>query len=174
MNLIKQLALLIIILAAFMGNVSAKEEQTTWNDEQLKIIELTRWLALAPKEAGFDVYAALFHPDYTNWYMAGDKSTLRNRAQYLALVKKWLDAGNHATESEVETISVDVFNDIAYVRQIKKEQFYHPDKTPTKFEGHFASLLKKHNGKWTFFRTSFDTRFRGPIDATPTTVTQTK
>ena len=140
---------------------SASEEN--WSEEQLEIIELNRFVALAPKQVGYEAYAELFHPDFTNWYMAGDKKNLRSRAEYLSLVKDWLDARNYATFSKVDPISIDVFGDIAYVRQVKEEHFFHPDQPPTKFIGHFASLMKKHKGKWTIYRTSFDTRFRGPF-----------
>jgi len=43
-----------------------------------------------------------------------------------------------------------------------------PNGEPTMFVGHFASLMKKHNGQWTFYRTSFDTRYRGPMPTQPT------
>ncbi|BDX05853.1 nuclear transport factor 2 family protein [Planctobacterium marinum] len=141
---------------------SASEQN--WSEEQLEIIELNRFVALAPKQVGYEAYAELFHPDFTNWYMAGDKKSLRSRAEYLSLVSDWLHAGNYATFSKVDPISIDVLGDLAYVRQVKEEHFYHPDQPPTKFVGHFASLMKKHNGKWTFYRTSFDTRFRGPFN----------
>lgn len=142
----------------------ADEHIESWNKEQLKVIELNRWVALAPKEAGYEAYKALFHPEFTNWYMAGDKKALRTRSEYLALVKDWLDKGNYATYSKVTPISIDVFGEIAYIRQIKEEHFHHPDQAPTKFIGHFASVMKKHEGKWTFFRTSFETRYRGPME----------
>ncbi|MFC3094519.1 nuclear transport factor 2 family protein [Alteromonas sediminis] len=137
-------------------------ENTEWDDEQSAIIEVSRWVALAPKEAGFQAYSDLFHPDFTNWYMAGDEKSVRGRDEYLSLVKDWLEAGNHATYSEVTPVSVDVIGDIAYIRQIKEEHFHHPDGPPTMFIGHFASLMKKYKGKWTFYRTSFETRYRGP------------
>ncbi|WP_164078388.1 YybH family protein [Alteromonas facilis] len=153
-------ASLFILLSLETVSVNAQD----WNKEQLDILELSRWVALAPREAGYNEYAALFHPDFTNWYMAGDKESLRTREQYLSLVKNWLEQGNYATYSKVVPISVDVFGDIAYVRLIKEERFHHPDTPPTQFIGQFASLMKKHNGKWTFYNTSFDTRYRGPLE----------
>lgn len=152
-------------LLLLLFQVTASEIHETWNEEQSKIIELNRWVALAPKEAGFEAYAELFHPDFTNWYMAGDKESLRTRADYLSLVKDWLEAGNYATFSKVTPISIDIFGDVAYIRQVKEEHFHHSDQAPTKFVGHFASVMKKHKGKWTFYRTSFDTRYRGPMAA---------
>lgn len=151
----------LMVATLLIKSTSAFAQQ--WNEEQLQIIELNRWVALAPKEAGYETYAALFHPDFTNWFMAGDQASLRTREEYLTLVKKWLDDGNYATYSKVVPISVEVFGDIAYVRQLKEERFHHPNQEPSQFVGQFASLMKKHEGKWTFYRTSFQTRYRGPL-----------
>ena len=163
-----------ILLLLATHSIFAEEQGESWTQEQLEIIELTRWVAMAPKQAGYQAYADLFYPDFTNWYMSGDKTSLRGREEYLALVKDWLSAGNHATYSEVDTISVDVIGDIAYIRQIKEEHFQHPDQPATKFVGHFASLFKKHKGKWRFYRTSFDTRYRGPLDGSDITINSPK
>jgi len=159
-----KLITILIILLVFPLQVLSAEKVKAWSKDQLEIIEVNRWVPLAPKEAGYDAYAALFHPDYTNWYMVGDKESLTTREQFLGGVKKWLDAGNYAIYSKVVPISVEVFGDIAYVRHLQEEHFHHPDKAPSMFVGHFASLLKKYKGKWTFYRTSFQHRYRGPID----------
>lgn len=150
-----------LVLTSFCA--FASESELNWSAEQRDIIELSRFVALAPKQVGFDAYADLFHPEFTNWYMKGGQESLRNRADYLTLVKGWLDAGNYATYSKVIPISVEIFGDLAYVRLLKEERFHHPDQPPTQFVGQFASLLKKHNGRWTFYRTSFQERYRGSL-----------
>jgi hypothetical protein len=154
---------IILIFFNFSVQIKAENLVETWNKDQLDIIEINRWVPLAPKEAGYEAYAALFHPDYTNWYMVGDKETLTTREQFLAGVKSWLEAGNYSNYSKVVPISVEIFGDIAYVRHLQEEHFYHPDMPPSMFVGHFASLMKRYNGKWTFYRTSFQDRYRGPI-----------
>ena len=156
---------MILTLCMFVltANVAATDQ---WNQDQQEIIEVNRWVPLALREAGFEPYAALFHPDYTNWYMVGNKETLTTRDQFLGGVKGWFEEGNYATYSKVVPISVEIFGDIAYVRHLQEEHFHHPDAAPTMFIGHFASLMKKHKGKWTFYRTSFEARYRGPMDGT--------
>jgi len=62
--------------------------------------------------------------------------------------------------------------DIAYIRHLQEEHFIHPDGSRSKFIGHFAGLMKKHKGKWTFFRTSFQERYRGPIDGSDMSLDQ--
>lgn len=160
----KKLILTLIMFLIFSTAANAENTVDKWTKDQLEIIEINRWVPLAPKQAGYEAYAALFHPEYTNWYMVGDKKSLTTREQFLNGVKRWLKAGNYATFSKVIPISVEVFGDIAYVRHLQEEHFHHPDKAPTKFVGQFASLMKKHNGKWTFFRTSFQDRYRGEIE----------
>lgn len=154
---------LLIIGLLFLVSGSTVAEDT-WDEDQSQIIEINRWVPLALNEAGWDAYEALFHPDYTNWYMVGDRETLVNRDTFLRGVKRWFDEGNHATYSKVVPISVEIFGDIAYVRHLQEEHFFHPDQPPTMFVGHFASLMKKHQGKWTFYRTSFEARYRGKIE----------
>jgi len=138
--------------------------EDNWNEDQSQIIEINRFVPLALNEAGWDAYEALFHPGYTNWYMVGNKETLVDRATFLSGVKRWFSEGNYATYSKVVPISVEIFGDIAYVRHLQEEHFFHPDQPPSMFVGHFASLMKKHNGKWTFYRTSFQARYRGPLE----------
>lgn len=154
---------LLLCLALIFGS-TAPAFAADWSDDQKQIIEVNRWVPLALKEAGFESYAKLFHPEYTNWYMRGDKDSLTNRAQFLGGVKTWFEKGNYATFSYVEPISIEIFGDLAYVRHLQEEHFIQADGSRSKFVGHFASLMKKHEGKWTFFRTSFQERYRGPIN----------
>lgn len=151
-------------LWVFASSVAAQQ----WDKDQQAIIEVNRFVPLALKEVGFDGYAALFHPDYTNWYMIGDLERLTQREQYLANVKVWFEKGNYANFSKVVPISVEVFGDLAYIRHLQEEHFVHPDGTRSMFVGHFASMMKKHQGKWTFYRTSFQERYRGPMETATT------
>lgn len=139
-----------------------------WDDDQKAIIEVNRFVPLALKEVGFEGYSKLFHPEYTNWYMVGDKESLTERELYLSRVKTWFEKGNYANYSKVVPISIEVFGEIAYVRHLQEEHFVHPDGKRSMFVGHFASLMKKYQGKWTFYRTSFEARYRGPIEEATT------
>lgn len=167
-----RLSAFFLLTMLFSAQANALESSNTeipaWSEEQAEIIAVSRFVALAPKELGFEEYSNLFHPDFTSWYMRGGTESLRTREQYLALVRDWLDEGNYAISSEVNPISIEIFGDIAYVRQVRIERFHNPNGEPTMFVGHFASLMKKHNGQWTFYRTSFDTRYRGPMPTQPT------
>ena len=51
---------------------------------------------------GFDAYAALFHPEYTNW--SGGERVL-DRAGFPEAVRTWHDAGNHAVCAALHPVS---------------------------------------------------------------------
>ena len=156
-------ALLLLWLTIASESVFSDPNSSQWNEEQLAIIELNRWLPLSLDKEGFNAFSEYFHPEYTNWYMKGDKQSLVDRDEYLSRVKAWHDQGNYATKSEVIPISIEVFGDIAYIRFIQVEHFANKEKELTMFIGQFASLLKKHNGRWKMYRTSFQERYRGPL-----------
>lgn len=155
MKLYKTLLLTLTLLTSSFASASE------YSKDELEIIEVNRWVPLALKEAGFEAYTALFHPEYTNWYMRGEEGILTTREQFLTGVKGWFEDGYYANFSEVQPISIDIFGDIAYLRHIQEEHFVHPDGTKSMFKGYFAAIMKKHKGKWTFYRTSFSELYRG-------------
>ncbi|MGE0040656.1 MAG: nuclear transport factor 2 family protein [Vicinamibacterales bacterium] len=130
-------------------------------DDPAAVLALEGGAAMALAEQGFDAYAALFHPDYTNW--SGGERVL-DRAAFLAAVRAWYDAGNHAVCAALHPLSVDIAGDIAYSRYLMREEF----NDGTIFVGRFASLARRDDGRWRLYRTSFSTVFRGaPADAPP-------
>ena len=82
---------------------------------------------------------------------------------FLNAVKGWFENGNKATFSHVVPISIDIFGDHAYVRHLQEEHFVDEQGGTSKFIGEFASIMKKVDGHWRFYRTSFQQRYRGPI-----------
>lgn len=163
---------MLIRFALFLSMVSASAlaSQEQWSQDQAEIIEINRYVPLALKEEGFTAYSELFHPDYVNWYMAGDKNSLLDRKAFLDGVRKWFEAGNYATYSAVVPISIEVMGDLAYVRHLQEEHFLGPGGKKSKFIGQFAGLMKKHQGKWTFYRTSFQERYRGDLGGSDMTL----
>lgn len=152
--------LIITILFIVHFNAALADE---WTMEQKEIIARNEAVPLVLKEKGFTAYAKMFHPDYTNWYMPGDKDSVRSRENYLDSVKDWFENGNYAIYSKVTPISVEIVGDIAYEQHVQEEHFIDANGNKTKFIGHFSSLMKKYEGKWTFYRTSFQERYRGPL-----------
>jgi len=63
-------------------NVSKKQ----WGAEQSLLIEMNRQVALTLKRDGFEAYSALFHPEYSNWFMG--VLPVRDRAVFLRDIKK--------------------------------------------------------------------------------------
>lgn len=134
-------------------------ETTSWNPEQQALIDLNQQIPLMLPRDGFAAYSAQFHPAYTNWYMGGAR--VRGRAEFLAAVEQWFQAGNHAVGSNITPLSVEIMGDTAYMRFVQEEIFNDAQGVESRFIGNFASLMRKEDGRWLFYATSFSEISRG-------------
>lgn len=125
-----------------------------------EVLALERDVALVLAQQGFDAYAALFHPDYTNW-SGGD--TVLTRQAYLDRVKPWYEAGNRAVATDLRPVTIEILGDYALSRYRLREDFT----DGTAFVGRFVSVARRYDGRWTLYRTSFITDFRGPRSEAP-------
>jgi hypothetical protein len=125
-----------------------------------QVLALEQNVALVLANQGFDAYAALFHPEYTNW--SGGDAVL-DRQAYLDRVRPWYDAGNRAVATDIRPITVDIMGDLALSRYTLREDF----SDGTAFVGRFVSLARRQEGRWRLYRTSFTTVFRGPRQDAP-------
>ncbi len=130
-------------------NISKKQ----WSAEQSLLIEMNRQVALTLKREGFEAYSALFHPEYSNWFMG--VLPVRDRAVFLRDIKKWFDAGNYAVASDIEPISVDIDGDTAHLRLKQTEHFTDAKGTLSSFSFHGVHMMKKVRGLWRFYASSF-------------------
>ena len=89
------------------------------------------------------------------------------RAEFLAGVKQWHAAGNHAVAVHLQPISFEVFGDVALSRYRLREDF----RDGTSFVGRFNSLAKRvssgEGGRWLLFRTQFETEYQGATAQAP-------
>ncbi len=114
---------------------------------------MNRQVALRLKCDGFEAYSILFHPEYSNWFMG--VLPVRNRTVFLRDIKQWFDARNYAVASEIEPISANIVGDTAYLRLKQTEHFTDTKGTPSNFSFHGMHIMKKYQGKWTFYASSF-------------------
>lgn len=128
--------------------------------DQRAVRELETEVAMVLAQQGFEPYARLFHPDYSNWTGTGAPI---GRAQFLDGVRKWHDAGNKAIAVALQPISFEVFGDVALSRYRLREDF----KDGSSFVGRFNSLAKREGGQWLLFRTQFVTEFHGETAKAP-------
>lgn len=143
---------LISITAGLLFFCSSAGAQS-WNAEQQQLIDINQDIPLKLKRDGFAAYSAQFHPDYTNWYMSNPKP--KPREEFLGSVKQWFGQGNYATASQLTPISIQIEGETAYMRFVQKEDFIDAKGKKSSFTGLFASLMKKSDGKWLFYATSF-------------------
>ena len=152
------------------GPVTATDDIATSSHEQAEIqrvIELEKSVAVVLGEQGFDAFSALFHPAYENW-ANGDK--VLKRQAYLDGVRPWHEAGNKAISTAMDHVSTELFGDLASSRYRLREDFNNGQT----FVGYFTTLAKKHQRRWTLFRTSFTTLYRGDLDQLPAEYQQLK
>jgi hypothetical protein len=130
------------------------------NEDRCAVERLEGHIAMVLTEQGYDTYAAQFHPDYTNW---ADGGALLTRDAFLEGVQRWYRKGNRAVSVRMVPVSTEIFGDFALSRFRLREDF----NDDTSFVGNFASLARKHDGKWLLFRTSFTTLYRGKTSSAP-------
>ncbi|MCB1584178.1 MAG: nuclear transport factor 2 family protein [Marinicella sp.] len=129
-------------------------------DQRNTVRTLQRNVAMTLAEQGFEAYRELFHPDYENWANGG---RLLKRKEFLDAVKTWFEAGNRAISTTMQSVSTEIFGDIALSRYTLREDFNNDES----FVGYFTSVSKKEKGQWKLFRTSFTVLYRGATDALP-------
>lgn len=153
---------LVIVVAIGVGACRSTAPATqpgTASDEAL-VLALERDVALVLANEGFAAYAALFHPEYTNW--SGGDAVLDRRG-YLDRVRPWYDAGNRAVATAIKPVAIEIIGDLALSQYTLREDF----SDGTAFVGRFASLARRHEGRWTLYRTSFSTVYRGARQQAP-------
>jgi hypothetical protein len=111
----------------------------TSNDEVL-VLALERDVALVLANEGFDAYAALFHPEYTNW--SGGDAVL-SRSEYLDRVRLWYNAGNRAVATAIKPVAIEIVGDLALSQYTLREE----SSDGTAFVGRFASLARRHEAR---------------------------
>lgn len=156
-------AVVVVVVSACVAACGSPPQPAAPPDpatDREEILALERDVALVLANEGFEAYAARFHPEYTNW-SGGD--TVLDRQAYLDRVRTWYDAGHRAVATTIVPITIDLIGDVALSRYTLREEF----SDQTAFVGRFVSLARRHQGRWTLYRTSFTTIFRGPRGEAP-------
>ncbi|WP_308911531.1 nuclear transport factor 2 family protein [Pseudokordiimonas caeni] len=151
----------IVVGVCFVSISAAAFADEGTSADREAVLKLEESIALVLANDGFEPYAALFHPDYTNWI---NQDVLMTREDYLNAVRGWYDAGNKAVSTHLVPISLDIHGDIAISRSRLREDF----NDGTAFVGRFVTVSKKTDGVWLLYRTSFTTDYRGPAADAPT------
>lgn len=146
------LCLSVILAMPLAARAGARDEQ--------ELLALEGRVALVLGVKGFEDFARLFHPDYSNW---ADGRPPMSRDAYLAAVARWHGEGNHAVHTEMKPVSTEVFGNIALSRYVLREDFNNGES----FVGRFASLSRRHDGQWKLYRTNFTTLYRGDTKKIP-------
>lgn len=151
----KPLFTLLIVSILFFG-CNQKEESYTISEKDKKEIEtLKKNIPLILANEGWEAYEKKFSKNYKNWHMLGDQ--IRNRDEYLSLVKQWYDAGNRANDSEVESVDFIPIakNKVMYLhKQIEKFDLVDTEDKVAR-DIRFIGIFIKEEGEWKVDFTAF-------------------
>ncbi len=147
----------VLIVFILLFSCSQKEEVYKISEkDKIEIETLKKNIPLILAKQGWEAYEKKFSKNYKNWHMLGDQ--VRNREEYLSLVKQWYDAGNRANDSEV--VSIDFIPIAKNKVMFLHKQIERFDLVDTKEEGasrdiRFIGIFIKEDGEWKVDFTAF-------------------
>lgn len=145
-----------VLTVILLLGCAQKEENYTISEEDKKEIEaLKKNIPLILANEGWEAYEKTFSKNYQNWHMLGDE--VRNREEYLSLVKQWYDAGNRANDSEVESVAFIPIakNKVMYLhKQIEKFDLVDTEENVAR-DIRFIGIFIKEDGEWKVDFTAF-------------------
>jgi hypothetical protein len=151
----KNISVVLIVFILFFG-CSQKEEVYKISEKDKKQIKaLKKNIPLILANEGWEAYEKTFSKNYQNWHMLGDE--VRNREEYLSLVKQWYDAGNRANDSEVESVAFIPIakNKVMYLhKQIEKFDLVDTEENVAR-DIRFIGIFINEEGKWKVDFTAF-------------------
>ncbi|NAS29891.1 hypothetical protein GTQ40_02805 [Flavobacteriaceae bacterium R38] len=151
----KNIYVVLIVITLFFG-CSQKEEVYKISEKDQKEIEaLKKSIPLVLANQGWEAYEKLFSKNYQNWHMPGNQ--IRNREDYLSAVKQWYDAGNRATDSEVETIAFIPLSPhkVMYLHKQVEKFNLAENENQTSRDIRFISIFVKEENEWKVDFTAF-------------------
>lgn len=138
-----------------LGCNTTESYQITQKDKK-EIETLKRSIPLILANEGWEAYEKMFSKNYQNWHMLGDE--VRNREEYLSLVKQWYDAGNRANDSEVESVAFIPLakNKVMYLhKQIERFDLVNEKNKTISRDIRFIGIFIKEDGRWKVDFTAF-------------------
>ncbi|CAM1347387.1 hypothetical protein [Tenacibaculum crassostreae] len=146
---------LAIVVILFLGCSQETDDYVVSKQDKEEIEALKKNLPLILANEGWKSYEKKFSKNYQNWYMLGDQ--VRNREEYLSLVKQWYDAGNRANDSEVESVAFIPIakNKVMYLhKQVEKFDIVNTEKKVSR-DIRFIGIFIKEKGEWKVDFTAF-------------------
>ena len=149
MNKNYSIVILELVIIICLSGCFVKSDPYEISEKDKKEIEaLKRNIPLVLANEGWEAYEKLFSENYQNWSMMRDK--VRQRDEFLPLVKDWCEAGNKAVGSEVESIGFIPLaeNKVLYLSK-QMESFTNKNTGEiTSRDIRFVSVYVKEEGMW--------------------------
>ncbi|NQZ79055.1 MAG: hypothetical protein HRT61_23500 [Ekhidna sp.] len=140
--------ILVSFISLSSGCSSTSNTHEISEEDKLEIESLKKNIPLILADEGWEAYEKLFSDNYQNWSMVGNR--VRQRDEFLPLVKEWYDAGNRAIGSEVESVGfIPLGEDKVLYLSKQRESFLDQDTgQETIRDISFVSVFVKERGEW--------------------------
>ncbi len=123
--------------------------------DKKEIENIKTQLPLILANEGWEAYENMFSKNYKNWAMLTDK--VRERDEFLPLVKQWYDEGNRAIDSDVQTIDFIPIAEhkVMYLhRQTETFNLMNTEETISRAI-RFVAIFVREDGQWKVDFTAF-------------------
>jgi hypothetical protein len=116
--------------------------------DKREIKELKQNTPMILANQGWEAYEQLFSEDYQNWSMMDDN--VRERDEFLQIVKLWYEAGNRAVDSDVASIAFIPLTDkkVLYLSKQVESFSSEGDEDHISRDIRFVSVFVKEKGTW--------------------------
>jgi hypothetical protein len=148
MNKSFSIAILVLVITCCSCGLAKSDIYELSEQDKKEIEALKRNIPMVLANEGWEAYEKLFSKNYQNWSMIGDE--LRQRDEFLLLVKDWYEAGNKAIGSEVESIGFIPLaeNKVLYLSKQTESFSVQNSGESTLRDIRFVSVFVKEEGMW--------------------------
>ena len=138
---------------AILFACTAAASTANWSEEQREVIRFLESLPATYASGDLSAYMDKYHEGYTNWYMSGEK--VHSHGEVSAMVQRSLESGMQILDFRVTPLTIEIAGDEAFVRYIEEEKGLNEDNVEEWRRFHFVANLRRSDGRWQFWRTSF-------------------
>ncbi len=138
-----RLVLVVACVTALLSNLASASMDIPDDDLRKSVNELSASTLVGG--AGWEVYERLLHPQYSRWAMG---EIYERREKFVRSLEQWWNHGMRVAHRDIETIAVDMHDNLAIIRVRTTERFVGPDGAVEGFAGYVSNTWIREDGKW--------------------------
>ena len=126
-------------------SVAAQDEKKAILETMMKFSATT-----APNGAGADAYGTFLAEDFSRWTLGSDN--VSKKKDLIESVRDWFDDGWPVSDRHMESVHIDLRDDLAFVRRIVSETYTGPDGESSASRAALAEIWVKKEQSWLLLR----------------------